>query len=69
MIYCDYTWDLYPGGILLDEELNTDKHLSWREGDYFQLVTLPSGRQMLKKVDPLIKFLRDGAEHVQKQVE
>lgn len=58
MLYFDYNWDLSPAGIRLDEELNTD-NLGWKGGDYFQLVNI-NGRQMLKRVDPLVKFIKDG---------
>ena len=58
MIYYDYTWDLEPNRILLDEELNIDK-LGWQGGDFFQLKNV-NGRAMLVKVDPLVKFLKDG---------
>ncbi len=58
MLYIDYSWDLNPDRIILDEELNTDK-LGWKGGDYFQLVNI-NGRQMLKKVDPLVKFIIEG---------
>jgi len=58
MKYYDYDWDLEPNRILLDGELDTDA-LGWRAGDLFEFVNV-DGRQMLKKVDPLIKFLRDG---------
>jgi hypothetical protein len=61
MLYFDYTWDLEPNRILLDQELDIDK-LGWRGGDYFQ-VTNVNGRAMLVKVDPLIKFLKDGAKN------
>ena len=54
-----YEWGLEPDRILLDEELNIDK-LGWRGGDYFR-VTNVNGRAMLVKVDPLEKFLIDGA--------
>ena len=60
MIYYDYTWDLEPNRILLDEELNIDK-LGWQGGDFFQLKNV-NGRAMLVKVDPLVKFLRDGVQ-------
>ena len=63
MQYIDYTWDCSPGGIILDEEFNTDK-LGWRGGDYFQLVNI-DGRCYLKKVDPLVKFIKDG-EHCER---
>ena len=55
MIHIDYTWDLGPEGIKLDEELNVDR-LGWKGGDYFQLVNI-DGRCYLKKVDKLVAFL------------
>lgn len=58
MLYVDYSWDLEPNRIVLDQELDIDK-LDWNNGDYFQ-VTNVNGRAMLVKVDPLIKFLKDG---------
>jgi hypothetical protein len=58
MLYIDYTWDLEPNRILLDNELNIDR-LGWQGGDYFQ-VTNVNGRAMLVKVDPVVKFLKDG---------
>ena len=61
MRYYDYEWDLEPNRILLDAELNIDK-LGWRGGDYFK-VTNVNGRVVLVKVDPLEKFLRDGADN------
>jgi len=61
MKYYDYEWDLEPHRILLDEELDVDK-LGWNGGDYFQVKNI-DGRTMLVKVDPLEKFLRDGAEN------
>jgi len=60
MKYYDYEWDLEPHRILLDEELDVDK-LGWNGGDYFQVKNI-NGRIMLVKVDPLLKFLKDG-EH------
>jgi hypothetical protein len=61
MLYFDYTWDLEPNRILLDAELNVDK-LGWRAGDYFQVKNI-NGRAMLVKVEPLVKFLKDGEKH------
>ena len=58
MIYFDYTWDLEPNRILLDEELNIDR-LGWKGGDFFQLKNV-NGRAMLVKVDPLVKFVKQG---------
>lgn len=58
MLYVDYSWDLSPNGIVLDEELNTDK-LGWKGGDYFKLVNI-NGRAMLIKEDALVKFIKEG---------
>jgi hypothetical protein len=58
MLHFDYSWDLNPDRIILDEELNTDR-LGWRAGDYFKFVNV-NGRQMLIKVDDLEKFITDG---------
>ena len=63
MQYIDYSWDCSPNGIILDEEFNTDK-LGWKGGDYFQLVNI-DGRCYLKKVDPLVKFIKDGERNEQ----
>ena len=60
MLHFDYSWDLGPNGIILDNELNVDR-LGWKGGDYFQLVNI-DGRCHLKKVDPLVKFIKDGVE-------
>jgi hypothetical protein len=61
MLYVDYAWDLEPNRILLDQELDIDK-LGWRGGDYFQVKNI-NGRVMLVKVDPLVKFLKDGEKN------
>jgi len=60
MKHFDYDWDLYPDRIILDKELNIDK-LGWKGGDYFKLVNI-DGQAQLVKVDPLIKFLKDGEQ-------
>jgi hypothetical protein len=60
MLHIDYNWDLHPDRIILDEELNIDR-LGWRSGDYFKVVN-ENGRAMLIKVDPLVKFLKDGKQ-------
>lgn len=65
MIYVDYSWDLNPWGILLDEELNIDK-LGWKHGDMFK-VTNVNGRAMLVKVDPVEAFAKGHAVNVDKQ--
>lgn len=54
MFYLDYAWDLYPGGIRFDEELNIDK-LGWKAGDMFEIRNV-NGRAMLWKVDPVRAF-------------
>ena len=61
MRYFDYEWDLEPNRILLDVELDIDK-LGWRSDDYFQVKNV-NGRVMLVKVDPLVKFLKDGEKN------
>ena len=61
MRYYDYEWDLKPNRILLDSELDIDS-LGWKSGDYFKVINV-NGRAMLIKVDPLIKFLKDGETH------
>lgn len=63
MLYIDYSWDCSELGIKLDEEFNVDK-LGWQGGDYFQLVNI-DGRCYLKKVDPVVKFIKDGLKNVQ----
>ena len=63
MKHFEYDWDLYPDRIILDEELNIDR-LGWKGGDYFKQVNV-NGKAQLIKVDPLVKFLRDGEQHVQ----
>ncbi len=62
MLYIDYTWDLTPTAIILDPELNIDK-LGWRAGDCFEVKNI-NGRAMLVKVDPLIAFVRKGADEL-----
>lgn len=64
MLHYDFDWDLSANGIVLDPELNIDK-LGWRGGDYFKLVNV-NGKVMLRKVDPLEKFLKDGEQNEQK---
>lgn len=61
MLYLDYSWDLEPGGIVFDKELNIDR-LGWKHGDYFKIVNV-NDRAMLVKCDPVSKFLKDGEEN------
>jgi len=56
MRYIDYTWDLEPGAIMFDEELNIDG-LGWEEGDIFKLVKV-NGKASLLKINPVEKFVR-----------
>jgi hypothetical protein len=60
MLHYDYNWDLYPNYLKLDDELNIDR-LGWQEGDLFKLEVTADGTRLLKKVDPLVKFLEIGA--------
>lgn len=62
MYYIDYRWDCHNNGINLDEDLNTFK-LGWTNGDYFRFERDPeSGKQRFIRVDPIEKFLIDGAK-------
>jgi hypothetical protein len=54
MRYIDYEWDLSPGGIIFDEEINIDK-LGWKHGDCFKITNV-NGRAMLVKMDPVEQF-------------
>ena len=58
MKYYDYEWDLEPNRILLDAELNIDV-LGWKGGDLFEIKNI-NGRAMLVKLDPLMKFIKEG---------
>lgn len=66
MMYIDYNWDCSPNGIILDEEFNSDQ-LGWRGGDYFELVNI-NGRQMLRKVDPVVVFSKGYKVNCNEQV-
>jgi len=58
MLHFDYNWDLSHLGIKLDPELNVSA-LDWKIGDYFCMVQHGNDTYLLK-VDPLVKFLKDG---------
>ncbi len=58
MKYVDYDWDVDSKRIVLDRELNIDK-LGWKAGDYFVIQNI-NGRAMLRKLDPLEKFIKEG---------
>lgn len=59
MKYVGYEWDCSNTGIVLDDELNTDK-LGWDGGDYFKLIN-ENGHRKLVKVDPIEKFIITGS--------
>ena len=63
MRHFDYDWDLGPGYIKFDPELNIDK-LGWKHGDCFK-ITYVDGRAMLVKLDPVVKFIEEGLRNVQ----
>ncbi len=65
MQYIDYSWDLSPSRILLDEELDIDK-LGWKNGDCFK-VTNVNGRAMLVKMDPVEQFVKGHPVNVQEK--
>lgn len=58
MKYIDYDWDVNSERIVLDRELNIDK-LGWKAGDCFVIQNV-DGRAMLRKLDPLEKFIKEG---------
>ena len=60
MKYYDYDWDVNPESIILDKELNIDK-LGWKAGDCFVVQNI-NGRAMLRKLDPLEKFIKEGEQ-------
>ncbi len=60
MKYYDYDWDINSERIVLDRELNIDK-LGWKAGDCF-VVQNVNGRAMLRKLDPLEKFIKEGEQ-------
>jgi bifunctional DNA-binding transcriptional regulator/antitoxin component of YhaV-PrlF toxin-antitoxin module len=58
MRHFDYDWDLEPGYIKFDPELDIDK-LGWKHGDCFKITNV-DGRAMLVKLDPVVKFIEEG---------
>ena len=56
MRFYDYEWDLYPGSIVFDRELNIEK-IGQEVGDVFRLVE-EDGQMKLIKIDPIEKFIR-----------
>ena len=60
MLHYDYLWDLSPGGLVFDKELNIDR-FGWVEGDYFKLIEDDTtGVKKLVKVNELEKFILKG---------
>ncbi len=55
MRHMDYDWDLSSQGIILDQELNTDR-LGWRHGDLFKFINV-NGKQQLVRIDPLLAMI------------
>ena len=49
MLHFDYNWDLGPGYIIPDSELNTDQ-LEWKAGDRWVMVEV-QGKLRLHKVE------------------
>lgn len=60
MLYVDYSWDLNPDRIILDNELDIDK-LGWKSGDIFRVTNI-NGRAMLVKVEPVEAFVQEGGQ-------
>ena len=58
MKYVDYDLDIYEDRIILDSELNIDR-LGWKAGDCFVVQNI-NGRAILRKVDPLVQFIKTG---------
>jgi hypothetical protein len=56
MRYFDYEWDIEPGYIKFDPEINIDK-LGWKAGDCFKITNI-NGRAMLVKLDPVEQFVK-----------
>ena len=56
MLHLDYQLDIeYGQYIILDEELTLEK-IQFKEGDILQVCKTPSGKVMLKKLDPIVQF-------------
>lgn len=59
MLYVDYTFDMNPGGIILDEDLTLNKLPGFQPGDIFVLEKTASGRLTLTKKAGIQKFILD----------
>ena len=60
MLHFDYVWDLGPGYIVPDAELNLEK-LGWKPGQFWQVVDR-NGKMSLKLVDPIVQFTLEGGQ-------
>jgi hypothetical protein len=54
MLYLDFDWDVSPGGIKFDKELNIDR-LGWKHGDCFKITNI-NGQAMLVKMEAVEQF-------------
>ena len=59
MLHVDYNWDLGPGYIVPDKELDTEK-LGWKPGQFWQVVEA-DGQMRLHQVDPMVQFVLEGS--------
>lgn len=66
MLHLDFNWDLSPNGIILDEELNTDR-LGWQPGDIFVLEETATGKLIIKKQSGLRKMILEAAMEKEKE--
>lgn len=57
MLHLDYNWDLGPGYIIPDPELDTKK-LGWKPGQFWQVIEA-DGKLRLYLVDPVVQFVLD----------
>lgn len=55
MLYLDFSWDLSPNKLILDDELDLST-LGWQNGDVFKL-QIVNGKKILVKLDPLESFV------------
>ena len=61
MLHVDYNWDLGPGYIVPDAELDTKK-LGWKPGQFWQMIEV-NGKIRLHQVDPMVQFVLEGKEN------
>lgn len=58
MKHFEYVWDMGPGYIIPDEELNTEQ-LGWKPGQFWQLHEI-DGKLVFTLVDPIVQFTLEG---------